>query len=96
MTFLDDRTLSDIFEAYSRLHPAMRGRASWRMGVEAWQALRREPRMKDAVVATPEAMTFCGIPVLIGSSAVVRQVQSWHAAQAEDSGVATRAMHGRA
>lgn len=32
----------------------------------------------------------------VGSSAVVRQVQSWHAAQAEDSGVATRAMHGRA
>ena len=70
---LDYRTLSGIFEVYSRLHPAMRDRASWRMGIEAWEALRRDPRLKDAVVElpanwpSPGRSSLCGLPVLIGS-----------------------------
>ena len=73
---LEGRVITGIFETYARIHPALRGRASWRMGIEEWSALRSDARLANAVteapatspLVAPSAMTLCGLPVQIVSS----------------------------
>lgn len=73
---LEHKVITGIFEAYSRIHPALRARASWRMGIEEWNATRNTPRLRNAVtevpatspLGAPVAMTLCGLPVQIVST----------------------------
>jgi hypothetical protein len=73
---LDFRVITGIFEAYSRLHPALRTKASWRMGIEEWNALRSDARLQNVVteipgaspLAAPLSMTLCSLPVQIVST----------------------------
>lgn len=73
---LEHQVITGIFEAQSRLHPALRGRTSWRMGIEEWNALRSDARMRNVVTELPAApprfdapmMTLCGLPVQIVST----------------------------
>lgn len=47
---LPDATARGIFEVYQRLHPSLRHRAYWRIGLDHWRAIRVDRRFMNLVV----------------------------------------------